>query len=129
MGIACGAVVMLGARKIIMGLGSSKQHGMDRYTNQYELAIRASKELEGMLVDCYGATGTGLHGMVSSVESKLSPALCRKLRYIATMRNKLIHERFFSALPDEAAFRRCCSECIDELIASEFAPQSSCIIV
>ena len=85
-----------------MGAGSSK-HDLGSTSNDYELVIRASKELEYILEHDFGGTGKGLHERISSSEG-LSPKLIRDMRYIATIRNKLIHERGFDAIPDRNMF-------------------------
>ena len=74
--------------------------------NDYELVIRVSKELEWILETYFGAQGKGLHEKISAADSAgLLPAhLTRRMRYLATIRNKLIHERGFDAIPDRARF-------------------------
>ncbi len=52
----------------------------------------------------FGATGKGLHEKISSVEGQLTPEMIRNMRYLATIRNKLVHERGFDAIPDRARF-------------------------
>ena len=69
------------------------------------LVIVSSKQLESLLEQDFGATGKGLHEKISSVE-EIPLDLQRKLRKIATIRNRLVHEgesicchrRFFSHL-------------------------------
>lgn len=75
-----------------------------------DLAIRRSKRLERRLRDGLGATGRGLHEMVSSVEKKLPNDLVRKLRFIATLRNKLVHDLDYHKLDDRRGFVRACDE-------------------
>lgn len=74
--------------------------------NDYELVVRTAKELEWILAYYFGAQGRGLHDKISSVEVShgLPPVLCRRMRYLATIRNKLIHERGFDAIPDRPRF-------------------------
>ncbi|KDO27879.1 hypothetical protein SPRG_07151 [Saprolegnia parasitica CBS 223.65] len=83
-----------------MGQGSSKYAHAN---NDYELVIKCSKELEFILEHDFSATGRGLHEKISSATS-LPPELARQMRYLATIRNKLIHERGFDAIPDRANF-------------------------
>jgi hypothetical protein len=75
--------------------------------------IEYNKKIEKILVNKYHATGKGLHSKVSSVESELSPELVKKIRYIATIRNKLVHEDDFHDLP--ANFIKTNKEVIKEL--------------
>ena len=76
-------------------------------TNDYELVIRSSKDLEYFLEVEFGATGKGLHEKISSIQhSQLPDALVRKMRFLATIRNKLIHQRGFDEIPDRDGFIR-----------------------
>ncbi|KAL4440656.1 hypothetical protein ABPG77_000365 [Micractinium sp. CCAP 211/92] len=72
--------------------------------NDYELVIRASKDLEYVLEAYLGAQGKGLHEKCTSVQSVIPQDLQRKIRYLATIRNKLVHERDFHSIPDRARF-------------------------
>ncbi|MEC7120733.1 MAG: hypothetical protein VXW65_12640 [Pseudomonadota bacterium] len=62
--------------------------------SQIETVIRASKQLEQLLEQHYGATGRGLHEKTSSIEDQLDHETIRGLRKIATLRNKVVHEDF-----------------------------------
>ena len=57
-----------------------------------DLVVTRSQKLEGRLEKDFGATGKGLHQKVSSVEAGLPAELVRKLRLVATVRNKVVHE-------------------------------------
>jgi hypothetical protein len=72
--------------------------------NDYERAIKYSKSLETLLKNRFGATGKGLHEYTSSVESKLDPKIVKKLRYMATIRNKLVHDDGYSKIDDRGRF-------------------------
>ena len=67
---------------------------------------------------------------VSSVSSQLPPKLCKRLRYLATIRNRLIHERGFDAIPDRkgfiAAFEE--SQADIKMILEERNSKHSCVI-
>ena len=80
-----------------------------------ELAITRTKVLESLLEGGLGATGKGLHEKVSSVQAKLPPPLVKKLRFIATIRNKIVHESDYQKMDDRAAFVRACDEAEGEL--------------
>ncbi len=92
-----------------------------------ELAVTRTKSLESFLEQALGATGKGLHEKVSSVQDRLQPALVRKLRFIATIRNKIVHESSYEKIDDRGAFIRACDE-VDAELKSLFAPagQSGC---
>lgn len=59
---------------------------------EIETTLRYTKELESLLVTQLGASGKGLHEKTTSVEDRLPRELERKLRFIASVRNKLMHE-------------------------------------
>jgi hypothetical protein len=100
-----------------MGAYSSK--ATKHATNDFELVIRSSKELEALLEDEFGATGAGLHEKITYAKAacgvNFSPALEKRMRYLATIRNKLVHERGFDAIPDRDAFIRAFDESLKEL--------------
>jgi hypothetical protein len=73
-------------------------------SNDFELCIRSSKELEHLLDTEFRASGKGLHEKISSVESQLTPDMVKQMRYLATIRNKLVHEYDFNRIPDRAKF-------------------------
>jgi hypothetical protein len=74
-------------------------------TNIYEMVIKTSKELEGFLVSEFGATGKGLHEKISSVQTQLTPQLVKRMRYLATIRNKVVHGET-ADIPDRSGFIR-----------------------
>lgn len=80
-----------------------------------ELAITRVKALESLLEQAFGATGKGLHEKVSSVQAKLSPQLVKKLRFVATVRNKIVHESDYKQIDDRDGFLRACDEAETEL--------------
>mmetsp|Transcript_2500 Transcript_2500/g.6542 ORF Transcript_2500/g.6542 Transcript_2500/m.6542 type:complete len:117 (-) Transcript_2500:1644-1994(-) len=89
-----------------MGASSSSYA---RYSNDFELVIRATKDLEHLLETGFGAPSgkkEGLHDKISYVQANvgLSVSTVKKLRYLVTVRNKLVHERGFNKLPDRKSF-------------------------
>jgi hypothetical protein len=75
-----------------------------------ELVITRVKALESLLEQVLGATGKGLHEKVSSVQDRLAPALVKKLRFVATVRNKIVHEADYQRIDDRDGFVRACDE-------------------
>jgi len=73
-----------------------------------DLAVTRSRKLEQLLERGLGATGRGLHEKTTSVEREIPAELVRKLRLVATVRNKVVHEaariddrpRFLAAADD-----------------------------
>lgn len=67
--------------------------------------VKASRKIESQLVRNFQAKGKGLNGKVNSVESKLPSALVKRIRYIATIRNKVVHDDGYKRIDDRAAFK------------------------
>ena len=87
-------------------------------TSDLDLAVTRSKRLERRLRDGLGASGRGLHQQIGSVERKLPADLARKLRFVATVRNKIVHDLDCTRLDDRRGFVRACDEAeraIDQL--------------
>lgn len=63
------------------------------------LIVNTVKRIETLLEQRYGASGRGLHTKVDSVREALPADLVKQLRWIATMRNKTMHEDGF--VPDD----------------------------
>jgi hypothetical protein len=80
-----------------------------------DLAVSHCKTLESLLEKKLGATGRGLHEKVSSVESRLPHELVRKLRLVATVRNKIVHEADYTSIDDRKRFLTACKESEREL--------------
>ena len=85
--------------------------------DDYRTVIDVSKHFEARLEDEFGASGRGLHERISSCERALPDGVAKKLRLIATIRNKLIHENYDSIAdlisPEE--FEEVCRAAEDEL--------------
>lgn len=60
----------------------------------YEIVIKNTKKIEASL-QSMGASGTGLYEKSLSIESKLDKKTLNSIRFIATIRNKLLHEDGF----------------------------------
>lgn len=74
-----------------------------------ETIVARSKAIESGLASRFGATGRGLHEKLDSVQGKLDPATVRAGRFIATIRNKTLHEDGFS--PSEADMQSFVARC------------------
>ncbi|MGR5094854.1 DUF4145 domain-containing protein [Vibrio maritimus] len=79
-----------------------------------ERVVLRTRRLEKLLRQQYRADGKGLHQLVTSCEERLPHDVISKLRYIATIRNKIVHEEDFE-LDDKSGFLRACDECEQEL--------------
>lgn len=54
--------------------------------------VRVSRELETDLSKYLGAEGKGLHEKVTSVQEKLTANDVKRIRFIASIRNNLVHD-------------------------------------
>jgi t-SNARE complex subunit (syntaxin) len=82
-----------------------------------DLAVSHCKNLESLLEKNLGATGRGLHEKISSVENRLPHELVRKLRLVATVRNKIVHEADYTAIDDKKKFLAACKDSQRQLAA------------
>ncbi len=89
--------------------------GFRYISNDFELAIRSSKQLEHILETEFRCEGRGLHEKLNNSGYALSQNLIRSMRYLATIRNKLIHEVGFDEIPDRRYFLQQYEEAYKEL--------------
>mmetsp|Transcript_13444 Transcript_13444/g.24340 ORF Transcript_13444/g.24340 Transcript_13444/m.24340 type:complete len:121 (+) Transcript_13444:140-502(+) len=94
-----------------MGASHSSSSSYVQYKNDFELVIRATKDLEHLLETGFGAPRgktVGLHDKITAVQRShdLSQESVKKLRYLVTVRNKLVHDHDFNALPDRVHFAK-----------------------
>ena len=83
-----------------------------------DMAVQWSKRLEALLEKGCGATGRGLHEKLDSVQDHLPGGLVRRLRFIATVRNKIVHEADYERIEDRAGFERACAAAEAELASA-----------
>ena len=82
-----------------------------------DIVVTQSKALEALLEQKFGATGRGLHEKLSSIEYQLEAGLVKNIRWIATMRNKVVHENF--QLTNQNDFLRSCQRALEGLQNSQ----------
>ena len=80
---------------------------------QIEQTIKHTKKIETILVKL-GATGQGVHTKLDSIEYKIDEPLVKKIRWIATMRNGLMHKDGFE-MDNFNYFDKSCKEVIENL--------------
>lgn len=83
--------------------------------SEIEQVVLRTRKLETLLREQYHAEGKGLHQLITSCEERLPHDVIKKLRYVATIRNKVVHEDDYR-LDDRKAFLAVCQECEDELM-------------
>lgn len=76
--------------------------------------VNCSKRIETILVSQFGANGRGLHEKLSSVGNLIPVPLSKRIRYIATLRNKLVHEDGYE-IEDPTEFLHIARQTIVEL--------------
>mmetsp|Transcript_11631 Transcript_11631/g.14084 ORF Transcript_11631/g.14084 Transcript_11631/m.14084 type:complete len:125 (-) Transcript_11631:112-486(-) len=123
-----------------MGAGySTTTSSYQQYQNDFELVIRATKDLEHLLESSFGAPSgkqIGLHDKITHVQSSegLSSSTVKQMRYLVTLRNKLVHQHDFNQLPDRIGFAKSYEAVEQELKQklkerqSSSGDSSSCII-
>ncbi|MDV6254063.1 DUF4145 domain-containing protein [Vibrio sp. EA2] len=79
-----------------------------------EKVVIRTRTIEKLLRTQYHAEGKGLHQLINSCEERLPHDVIAKLRYIATVRNKIVHEEDFQ-LDDRKHFLSVCDDCEKEL--------------
>ncbi len=80
-----------------------------------DIVVRYSKELEHILEHNFGAQGKGLHSKVSSVEHLLPEKLVKRLRFLASIRNKVIHDYTYVLDKNPRELQRTAKEAVAEL--------------
>ncbi|EGQ8507783.1 DUF4145 domain-containing protein [Vibrio parahaemolyticus] len=79
-----------------------------------EKVVMRTRTIEKLLRTQYHAEGKGLHQLISSCEERLPHDVIAKLRFIATVRNKVVHEDNYK-LDDRKGFMAACDDCEKEL--------------
>ncbi|WP_047048908.1 hypothetical protein [Vibrio mexicanus] len=82
--------------------------------SEIEKVVVRTRRLEKLLRVQYHAEGKGLHQLITSCEERLPHDVIGKLRYVATIRNKIVHEEDYS-LDNRSEFLAVCDECEKEL--------------
>jgi hypothetical protein len=82
---------------------------MPQQLSEMEQVVQRCKYFESRLEGELGASGRGLHEKVTSIQGQLPVPTVRRLRWIATLRNKLVHEHTFTKLEDPDGFQDACA--------------------
>ena len=115
-------------------MGQSSSRIVD-IKNDFELVVRASKELEHLLETHFQAPSgktVGLHEKIGAARTRsgepLTENAVRRMRYLVTIRNSLVHDREVNAIPNRADFVKGWAEVEAEL--QRLIPQegSSCVV-
>lgn len=82
--------------------------------SEIEHVVILTRQLESLLKKRYHAQGKGLHQLISSCETRLPHELILQLRYVATVRNRLLHEEGYT-LDNPKQFYQQAKFCIKRL--------------
>lgn len=94
----------------LRNMGLTQASLLSNVNNDFELVIRATKELDYLLESHFNAPSgkdVGLHekiGAATSRGQKLPQQLIKKMRYLVTVRNKLVHDRNYNAIEQRSDF-------------------------
>jgi len=81
----------------------------------YKKVIKKTKKIETILVKM-GAEGKGLHEKVSSIEHLIEENTVKSIRFVASIRNKLLHEDDFEMTSELLSdFENACENIINTL--------------
>lgn len=99
-----------------------------------DLAVRRSKRLENRLRRNFRVDGRGLHALIDAAKAKnaLPTPLVKKLRFVATIRNKIVHDADYTRIEDRRAFVAACDEAereLDEMAGPRDTWTSTIIVV
>ena len=99
-----------------------------------DLAIRRSKRLEARLRRNFRVEGRGLHELIDAAKAKngLPTPLVKKLRFIATIRNRIVHDHDYTKIDDRRGFIEACDQAaraLDELAGPRDTMKTTIIIV
>ncbi|MEA1990472.1 MAG: hypothetical protein U9N57_14870 [Pseudomonadota bacterium] len=89
-----------------------------------EIVVGRTKKIESLLVSV-GAEGRGLHEKLTSVEDKLEAQKIKRIRFIASIRNKSVHDYDFSLTEnDYRNFIEACDD-VDLYLSDIVEPRST----
>lgn len=88
-------------------------------TTSTSMALDASAALEILLENRYAATGRGLHEKLSSAEGQIDELTVKRIRYIASARNAVVHRRIDLQNPDR--FYKLACESIEVLSGGDYS--------
>ncbi|UJF19301.1 DUF4145 domain-containing protein [Vibrio sp. SS-MA-C1-2] len=77
---------------------------------EIEMVVTKTRHLEFLLKEHYHAKGKGLHQLINSCEKRLPHDVIGKLRFIASVRNKVVHQDGYQ-LDNRKQFIAACDYC------------------
>lgn len=83
-------------------------------TDKLKDVLQATKRIEAILEEKFGSTGRGLYEKMTTANMKLPEPLQKRIRYVATMRNKAMHEDGFE-IPNIPEYVKTCQSIAEQL--------------
>ena len=83
-------------------------------TDKLKDVLQGTKRIEAILEEKFGSTGRGLYEKMTTANMKLPEPLQKRIRYVATMRNKTMHEEGFE-IPNIPEYVKTCQSIAEQL--------------
>ena len=83
-------------------------------TDKLKDVLQGTKRIEAILEEKFGSTGRGLYEKMTTANMKLPEPLQKRIRYVATMRNKAMHEEGFE-IPNIPEYVKTCQSIAEQL--------------
>jgi hypothetical protein len=83
--------------------------------SEIEIAVKGAKEIEAFLVTHFKAQGRGLHEKLTSVENHIPPQLRKQIRFVASVRNAVVHEEGDNIMRNPVAYQATVAKILHEL--------------
>lgn len=83
-------------------------------TDTLKDVLQGTKRIEAILEEKFGSTGRGLYEKMTTANMKLPEPLQKRIRYVATMRNKTMHEEGFE-IPNIPEYVKTCQSIAEQL--------------
>lgn len=83
--------------------------------SDFKILLQRFKKIEAILEERFGGTGRGMHEKMTSIEYLIPDHLVRRIRYIASVRNKSVHVDGYE-IDDESKLLSTCDAVIEALL-------------
>jgi hypothetical protein len=93
----------------------SNGHDTQAGSTDIEVVVLKAKHIEHRLAHAFGAHGRGLHEKITSVAQHFSASEVQHFRYVATIRNRMMHDIDYNCLEHRERFLHACAA-IDQAI-------------
>ena len=84
------------------------EHAARAGDTDIEVVVLKAKHIEHRLTYVFGAQGRGLHEKITSVAQHFSASEVHHLRYVATIRNRMMHDIDYNRVENRERFLHAC---------------------